>query len=286
MRFPAKARYIFKIETMHGTIIVPSTIDHVYFIINKFFNNFKVAILLLSNTNEYVWFDIDIVDVTLNKKFINVAPNGCCFLMTKNHKRLFEILVEKIKVYKYTKANILPLDNIVSKNDIGRCLMYFYFSSSKFEFYDNNSNRWTTDTVRMNTRTILKQLKEVVLRDDGEPYYDLVVNDLHIYINDIIKFLKSFSEYGIIEDECDLIRINALYSSLLFLNVELDKIPYIDNPIYKQLFGLEVEPTIKDTIKFRTKDIYRYDYYTINNTECNPVVYTNNFLLRVMDVKR
>lgn len=170
-------------------------------------------------------------------------------------------------------------------NEIGRILYYFYYTYKNFEI------RYSQKSITSKSlyRKTISLAEDYIANNKLNNRYNikLFINNKLIDIRKYINLYKWFTNYGIDHD----IRLSVIFNSLLFVNISsLIKFDY-NSIIYNQLMGYEYNDNFKHFNLFTMNDKEKkYTYYRVairdNHKLDNLIVYTNNYLLRLINVRK
>lgn len=273
-------KFIFKGTSPYGDIIFvnkTSVVMNLYALLH-----IKNLFILSYTDDKYRWIPIYIY----NKKSLT-------FTCQKNARFYYDASTKEITILnnKFHSLDTLITnssipDFIYSENQIHRLIYFYYYSYVYFDIRYSYTKENPYAKVRhcKSLELINDFINDVKLRNRFS--LKLFVNKMHIDIYKHLEVYKDFCNNGINHD----ILLKHIFDSLLFLNINYNLKYEYDSIIYKQLFGIGYKSNFKHFNVFTLNDKNKtYKYYKVSVKDksqlTNLVVYTNNYLLRLIDVR-
>lgn len=271
-------KFIFKCTTTYGEIIFTAKLSAV-----KTFMHITVIknVFILSYNKGYKWIPIYIYN-KFNKDFT----------CEKNARYYYDSSTKEIGILnnKYHTLDILTTVSEIdcklsTVNQLGKILYFFYYTYPLFEI--RYSSKSTNKSIGKGTRSLYlidNYINDIKLLNRHE--IKLFINNIKVDIRKYIELYNAFCIDGIEHD----ILLDMVFNSLLFLNIDTFRKYHYNSIIYNQLFGIDYNSKFKHFNVFTLNDKSKvYTYYKVaikNESDLNNlVVYTNNYLLRLTDVR-
>jgi hypothetical protein len=280
MLYLPDCKFIFKGTSPYGDVIFINNTSRVMSLYATL--DIKNTYILSYKDDEFIWIPIYIY----NKK-------SKTFTCEKNARLYYDIDTKEIGILnnKYHRLDVLNTSSAIksidsSENLIARLIYFFFYSSKLFDIRYSMKQK--------NKRLAIRSRKSLMLIDDFinkiklKNRFDLklFVNNIDIDIYRYIDIYKDFCLNGINHS----ILLSYVINSLMFLNINYKTKVNYDNIIFKQLHGIEYNNNFKHFDIFTLNDkSKKYKYFKVatkNNMQLtNLIVYSNNYLLRLIDVR-
>lgn len=272
-------KFIFKGTSPYGEVIFVNKTNKVMSLYALL--DIKDTYILSYNDDKFVWIPIYIY----NKE-------SKTFSCEKNARFYYDFNTKEISILnnKFHKLDTLNTESGVdltksTDNIIGKLIYFFYYS---YYYFDIRYASKQTDMRRLRSRKSLGLIDDFInnVKLQNRFSLKLFVNNLNIDIQKILDTYKDFCYNGIYHD----ILLNYIFDSLIYLNIDYDCKYSHDSIIFNQLNGIKYDDNFKHFNVFTLNDKKReYKYFRVA-VKCdmqltNLVVYTDNYLLRLIDVR-